>query len=453
MKEILEKGLNFIDGEFGWIIYEIFKITNISAFGEDIEVSYSQRRGGNVRVYNNGNFGFTTFTNPEDVVLAAKKSSYLSKLEKKKEVSLKKMKPVRDKIYFELKNDPRKIPISEKVEIVKNYNKIFLDAKDRIRNTIIIYNEVDLKKFILRTDGSYIEENRVYSGISFSTFAFDGSRVQPFYKSFGDQRGFDTILNKEKDIEEAISNAFLLLKSEKVQGGIYTAVLDPEIAGVFIHEAFGHLSEADHVYRNEKLKEMMKPGKVVGSEFLNVIDDGSIIGERGSYKYDDEGTPSSKTYIIKNGIINSRLHSIYTASLMDEEFTGNARAINYRFPPIVRMSNTYIEKGDKSFEELIGDIKYGIYVKGALGGQTELEMFTFSAQCGYIIKDGKIKEPVRDVILSGNVFETLKNIDAIGNDLKLHGGIGGCGKNGQYPLPVSTGSPHIRIKNVLIGGR
>ncbi len=451
MKEILEKGLGFIDGELGWIIYEMAKITNISAFGEDIEVSYSERQGGNVRVYKSGNFGFATFTKLEDVSLAAKKSSYLSKLEKKSELPLKKPKIINDKFYPELKNDPRKISISEKIEIVRKYNKIFLEAKDKIQNAMIRYNEVEIKKFLLRTDGSYIEENRVYSGIAFGAFASDGSRVQPFYKTFGDQRGFDVVLNREKDIEEAISNALLLLKSEKVKGGIYTCILDPEIAGVFIHEAFGHLSEADHIYRNEKLKEIMKPGTLLGSEILNVVDDGSIVGERGFYKYDDEGVPSSKKYIIKNGILSSRLHSIYTASLMNEELTGNARAINYRFPPIVRMSSTYIEPGDKSFEELIGDIKEGIYIKGSLGGQTEFEMFTFSAQAAYIIKDGKVKEPLRDVILTGNVFETLKNIEAIGNDLELHGG--GCGRNGQFPLPVSTGSPHIRIKNVLIGGK
>ncbi|MEN3044452.1 MAG: TldD/PmbA family protein [Candidatus Hydrothermales bacterium] len=453
MKEILEKSLSYIDGELGWIIYEIAKITNIIAFGEDIEVSYSERQGGNVRVYKSGNFGFASFTKPEDVALAAKKSSSLSKFEKKSEIFLKKPLFISDKFYPKLGNDPRKVSISEKVELIKNYNKLFLNAKDKIRNAVIKYNEVDLKKFLLRTDGSYIEENRVYSGIAFSAFAIDGSRVQPFHDSFGDQRGFDTVLNREGDIERAISNAFLLLKSDKVEGGIYTAILDPDIAGVFIHEAFGHLSEADHIYRNERLKEIMKPGNRVGSEILNAIDDGSIVCERGFYKYDDEGTPSSKTYLIKNGILNSRLHSIYTASLMNEEFTGNARAINYRFPPIVRMSCTYIEPGEKNFEELIEDIKYGIYVKGSIGGQTELEMFTFSAQCGYIIKDGKIKEPVRDVILTGNVFETLKNIDAVGNDLVFRGGLGGCGKNGQYPLPVSTGSPHIRIKNILIGGK
>ncbi len=453
MKEIIEKGLSYIDGEIGWIIYEITEITNIVCFGEDIEVSNSKRYGGNVRVYNNGNFGFVTFTNPSDVISSAKKASILAKLEKKEKINLKNLKVIKDKFSPQLKNDPRKIPISEKVEIIKNYNKIFLDSKDRIRNAIIRYNETETKKIILRTDGTNIEEERIYTGIAFSAFAFDGSRVQPFMKSFGDQRGFDTILNKEKDIEEAISNAFLLLKSEKVEGGIYTVILDPDIAGVFIHEAFGHLSEADHLHRNEKLKEIMKIGKKMGSEILNVVDNGTLYGERGFYRYDDEGVPSSKTYLIKNGIFNSRLHSIYTASSMDEELTGNARAINYRFSPIVRMSCTYIEPGEKSFEEVVDEIKYGLYVKGSIGGQTEIEMFTFSAQIAYLIENGKIKKPIRDVILTGNVFETLKNIDAVCNDLKIHGGLGGCGKNGQFPLPVSTGSPHIRVKNVLIGGK
>jgi TldD protein len=453
MKEIIEKGLSYIDGDFGWITYEMTEITNIICFGEDVEISHSKRYGGNVRVYKNGNFGFVAFTNPSDVTPSAKKASILAKLEKKGEINLKNLKVIKDKFSPDLKNDPRKIPISEKIEIIKNYNKIFLDSKDRIRNAFIRYNETETKKIILRTDGTHIEEERVYTGIGFSAFAFDGFRVQPFTKTFGDQRGFDTILNREKDIEEAISNAFLLLKSEKVEGGIYTVILDSEIAGVFIHEAFGHLSEADHLHKNEKLKEMMKIGKRVGSEILNVVDNGTLYHERGFYKYDDEGTPSSKTYLIKNGVLNSRLHSIYTASIMDEEPTGNARAINYKFPPIVRMSCTYIEPGEKSFEEVLNEIKYGLYVKGSIGGQTEMEMFTFSAQMAYLIENGKVKKPLRDVILTGNVFETLKNIDAVCNDLKIHGGLGGCGKNGQFPLPVSHGSPHIRIKNVLIGGK
>jgi TldD protein len=138
---------------------------------------------------------------------------------------------------------------------------------------------------------------------------------------------------------------------------------------------------------------------------------------------------------------------------MGEQPTGNARAITYGYQPIVRMSNTYIEPRQWAFEDLVADTGEGLYCCGALGGQTDIEMFTFSAEEAFVIRDGRIAERVREVVLTGNVFETLANIDAIGNDLTLFGGLGGCGKGGQFPLRVSTGAPHIRIRNCLVGGR
>jgi TldD protein len=137
---------------------------------------------------------------------------------------------------------------------------------------------------------------------------------------------------------------------------------------------------------------------------------------------------------------------------MGEKPTGNARAINYLYPPIVRMTNTYIEPGSTTFQDMIGDIKEGIYARDWYGGTTSLEMFTFSAGEAYMIRNGKVEELLRSVVLTGNVFATLNNIDAIGNDLDMNQG-GGCGKAGQSPLPVSNGSPHIRIRNCLIGGQ
>jgi TldD protein len=137
---------------------------------------------------------------------------------------------------------------------------------------------------------------------------------------------------------------------------------------------------------------------------------------------------------------------------MNEKPTGNARAVSYRFPPIVRMTNTYIEPGVVSFNDMIADIKEGIYAKNCYGGMTSMEMFTFSAGEAYMIRNGKIAEMLRPVTLTGNVFTTLKNMDAVGNDLDFNQG-GGCGKAAQAPLPVGTGSPHIRIRHCLIGGK
>jgi len=195
----------------------------------------------------------------------------------------------------------------------------------------------------------------------------------------------------------------------------------------------------------------MTLGKIFGSSQLNIVDSGELPGLRGSYKYDDEGVLSTKSYLIREGKLVGRLHSRETAAKMNEKPTGNARAISYRFPPIVRMSNTYIEPGDTAFNDMISDIKQGIYAKNWYGGTTSMEMFTFSAGEAYMIRNGKIAEAIRPVVLTGNVFDTLKNIDAIGNDLGMNQG-GGCGKGGQSPLPVSNGSPHIRISKCLIGG-
>jgi TldD protein len=229
-------------------------------------------------------------------------------------------------------------------------------------------------------------------------------------------------------------------------------VTDQRLAGVFIHEAFGHLSEADFVYENPKARQMMTMGRRFGKGLLNVFDDGSIPNQRGTTLYDDEGTPARRNWLIRNGELVGRLHSRQTAAKMGEKASGNARAINYRFAPIVRMTNTAIDNGDTTFEDMIKDIELGIYACEAYGGQTQLENFSFSSAYAYMIRKGKIAEMVKDVILAGNLFSTLDNIDAIGNDFKWMNTGGGCGKGNQFPLPVGMGAPHIRIQNVVIGG-
>ena len=200
----------------------------------------------------------------------------------------------------------------------------------------------------------------------------------------------------------------------------------------------------------------MKFGRRFGKKILNVCDGASYPGRRGSYKFDDEGTPSSLTHMIREGILQGRLHSRETAGKMREFATGNARTIGYRFPPICRMTNTFIDAGEAEFEDMLEGIEYGIYASGSGSGNTSKGMFTFSAEKGFIIRNGKVEEIVRDVVLTGNVFDTMANIDMIGKDLTFSKG-GGCGRSYgqrlQYPLPVSMGSPHVRIQNVLIGGK
>jgi TldD protein len=289
--------------------------------------------------------------------------------------------------------------------------------------------------------------------VSTVAIARDGDNVQQSHESCAGPFGFEFVQDREEMARTAARRAVELLKAKPVVGGNYTVVTDQMLAGVFVHEAFGHLSESDFVYENPKAKEMMVLGRRFGKDILNVYDDGTIPGQRGTHRFDDEGTPTRHNNLIKDGILVGRLHSRETAAKMGEKATGNARAINYRFPPIVRMTNTAIENGTTSFEDMIKDIKLGIYACDAYGGETMLENFSFSSGHAYMIRDGQIAEMVKDVILSGNLFTTLANIDAIGNDFKWLAVGGGCGKGSQAPLPVGMGAPHIRIQNIVIGGQ
>lgn len=455
IKEIFLKLSKEKDVRYGELRVEESEITSISFRGKELEeLSISKSKGGNIRILGRYGWGFVSFNeiNPKSIRDYFDQAYRASNLISGEDLDIEYSGPVVDRVVIPMEKDFRLVPLEEKKRLLSEYNNIMLSFSPKIQSTQVRYNDRFTKRHFVNTEGvDIVQERGDITGVLVA-IAKEGDLVEQYHFSTGGIGGFQIIEGLHNEALHTAEMAVKLLSAPVVKGGEYTVVLDQRLAGVFIHEAFGHLSEADHVYENKKLKELMVIGKKFGPDFLNVVDDPTYQGLRGSYRYDDEGVLARKTYLIKDGVLVGRLHSRETAKKMGERITGNARAINYRFQPIVRMSNTYIEPGNHSFEELISDIKYGIYAVGAYGGQTSMEMFTFSAQEGYIIENGRIKDMVRDVVLTGNVFITLQNIEGIGNDLKFSQG-GGCGKGGQSPLPVSTGSPHIRIRNVVIGGR
>ena len=205
------------------------------------------------------------------------------------------------------------------------------------------------------------------------------------------------------------------------------------------------------VYENPDLMEVMTMGRRFGPRNLQIYDGAAPQGHRGSYAFDDEGAPATTTQLIKDGELVGRLHSRETAGQLDEAPTGNARCLSYQYPPIVRMTNTWIERGDTPADSLIDDVDEGVFARNWLGGQTNGEMFTFAAGEAWMIRDGQLAEPIRDVTLSGNVFKTLGDIEAIGDDFYWDES-GGCGKAGQGGMPVGVGGPSLRIRDVVVGG-
>ncbi len=426
--------------------------SHITYRGRELEsIGRATAAGGNVRALVRGGWGFSSFNSFDElsgrVGLAVEQAQFAGRGESQ----LAPVAPVVDIVPGEVAESPVAMPLAEKKRLLDEYNETIWGTP-QIQTANISYTDSHRKVIFLSSAGSYIEQERADVALRLAAVAAKDGEVQQVGLSLGSRGDFSAIQGLHQPVETMAQHAVALLTAPQVEGGEYTVVLDPVLAGVFVHEAFGHLSESDFVYEDDRMRQIMTLGKQFGSDQLNVVDSAALPGLRGSYKYDDEGVPAVKTYLIREGKLVGRLHSRETAAKMNEAPTGNARAINYRYPPIVRMTNTYIEPGSVSFEEMIADIKEGIYAKNWYGGMTSMEMFTFSAGEAYMIRNGRIAEALRPVVLTGNVFETLKNIDAIGNDLDMNQG-GGCGKGGQSPLPVSNGSPHIRIRHCLVGGR
>jgi TldD protein len=427
--------------------------TAIAFRGKQLDaVDRSFALAGGIRACHKGGWSFVTFNGLKELEERIKEAISQAKLVGKETTQLAIVEPIEDYVAVDLKRDPRSVSLKDKRQLLEAYNQLILDYDPRIQTTMTSLSDRFSTKTFINSTGSCIIQERLDVNGRFAAIAKrENGIVRQGYESIHSGNDFDVLVGIESQVLGAAERAVRQLEAKPVKGGQYTVVLDPYLAGVFIHEAFGHLSEADFVYENPKMQELLTLGKPLGIEQLNVIDDATLENLPGSMKYDDEGVPGQRKYLIKNGVLTERLHSRETAGKMQEAPTGNARAIRASYPPIVRMTNTAIEPGETPLEEIFEGISEGVYAVRMLGGQTNGEMFTFAAAEGYMIRDGKIAEPVSDVTLTGNVFQTLKDINAISNDTLYTNG--GCGKGGQMPLPVSVGGPHIRIKNVVVGGR
>jgi len=262
--------------------------------------------------------------------------------------------------------------------------------------------------------------------------------------AFTDLVGFEPLLE-----ESLAEHQDYLLNSEPVVPGKYPVIFAPIVTGVFVHECFGHKSESDFMIGDEATRQEWKLGKKVACEDLTIAETGNIIGN-GYTPYDDEGNKATMTYLIKNGILTGRLHNAESAADLGESVTGNGRAVNFEYEPIVRMTTTYIDKGPKTYDELIAETENGILLKTVSHG-SGMSTFTIAPILAYTVKNGKIDKPVRVSVVTGNVFEALGDIDGITNKVEMKSFVGGgCGKMRQFPLPVGFGGPYIRVNNMTV---
>ncbi len=348
--------------------------------------------------------------------------------------------------------DPLKIPIDEKVDILKRADVSARGYSKEIVQVTAQYID-SVKEFIVaNTEGTCSEDRVTIVTLAVHSLGKRGDIIRSGWKVGSRSCGFEIFeeTSPEHIGSESARIAILQLDAKPAPAGTFTVVLSSKAGGTMIHEACGHGLEADFIDKGVSVYSGQL-GKKVASDLITVIDDGTMPGMRGSSRFDEEGNPSQKVILIEKGILRRFLHSGKTSKKMNVQPTGNGRRESYRHLPIPRMRNTYIAPGTMDPAAVISQVEKGVFVADMGGGEVDTISGNFVFHCSeaYMIRDGKVCEPIRDATLTGNGPEILKMIDAVGSDLGFQNGT--CGKEGQS-VPVSNAQPTIRIPRIVVGG-
>ncbi|MDH5481414.1 MAG: TldD/PmbA family protein [Candidatus Bathyarchaeota archaeon] len=434
----------------------------IEAVNKEIRtVSEIHNIGIGVRVfYNKGNgFSFSNILDQENIANAVETAMKIAKASTKKtllKLKLATVKPVTNKQVTNVSKHPRDVSLDEKKDLCLRQCKVAMGKSKLIANVTSMFAEYHGTIHYSNSEGTRVSYEPLLIGLGVSCVAKKGETIVDARDRHGGSVGLNTFEEEmhtpEKMAENAADWAIEKLKAKAAPAGKFESFIDPRLAGVLAHESFGHLSEADGVIIG-MTPLAGKIGQKLGTEMVTIIDEG--LPRKGGYNiyFDDEGVPCDRVEILKKGTLNSYLHSRETAHRLKMKPTGNARSQDYSFEPIVRMRNTYFDVGDWKSEEALDELEEGIYAIDTAGGQVEATgTFLFKAVRGYWVEKGEIKYPLRDVALTGNILEFLKNVVAVCNDLEISSTpFGGCGKMEQRAL-VGSGGPHIKVRDVLFGG-
>jgi TldD protein len=459
LKDTLTKVVDVAANKFGADYVEVraqklFK-TMLTIKEERVEAAKEGIENGvAIRVLVNGACGFASICsfNAETLLDAVSQAYRMAKAASQKlksPIKLVESKAFEDRVSVKPKKDPSKIPVGDKIGITSAIAKTILEYDNCVKSCTVDYLDLTGTSYFLNNEGTYIEQDKLYVWARVLVTAKKGDVFTFSREEIGSTSGYEAFDVETPEVvgERAAKRAVEQLKAKTPKGGTFPVVLGPNVVGVFVHEAFGHLAEADLTLSGSVL--MGKLGKKVASEVVTIYDDGTLEGAFGSFKYDDEGVPAQKTLLVEDGVVVGLMHNRETAQKFDAKPTGNARAEDFRVEPIIRMRNTFLAPKDHSFEELFEGIKFGYYFKSFRGGQANLDgTFQVGIQESYEIVKGEVGEPVRNASISGNTLETLHKVDAVGEDFELWPGR--CSK-GQTAF-VCDGGPHIRVKGVLVGG-
>jgi len=439
-------------GDFAEIFFEQSSTTTIVHDDKRLEnVSSSFDRGFGVRVLSDTKTAYGSTNDVASLLELAKSVSKAAGKRGQPNVPLK-FKTVSPKFNLTIKQHPFGVPLKRKTEAALRAADVAWNMGAEIRQVRVTYRDKVRKIEIATSDGRIAKDEQPETLFLVHVVVSDGKVLQTGYEPVGGTVGFELF---EKTPPEEVATlaarrAIRMLKAAHVKAGQMPVILASDAGGTMIHEAVGHGLEGDLAGQGLSVYSGRK-GDRVASTLITVFDDSTISGRRGSFAFDDEGTPSQKTCLIENGILKNYLTDHIWAKREGTKPTGNGRRESYEYPPIVRMTNTIISPGKDNPDSIVRGTESGIYVTRMGGGQVNTVNgdFVFEVQEGYRIEHGKIGELVRGATLIGNGPKVLEIIDKVGTDLGFS--IGTCGKNGQE-VPVSSAQPTIRIPEIVVGG-
>ncbi|MHC1778857.1 MAG: TldD/PmbA family protein [Bacteroidales bacterium] len=345
------------------------------------------------------------------------------------------------------------ISVKERIPFLKEMNDLIFSKDSRVHKVMGRISDSNTRILFYNSEGtSACDERPMFSIVATCIMENDG-KVENGSSSRSFRGGFEFLTKELVDeiSEEVVSKTSFLFDAIRPKGGEMQVVMGAGSSGILLHEAIGHAFEADFNRQNTSIFSD-KLGKKVCSEKISVVDDGTIPYNRGSINIDDEGIPSQKTYMVKNGILTSYLHDRISAGYYKTQPTGNGRRESFRYMPLPRMRATYMENGEQTEAEIISSVKKGIYADNFSNGQVQIGAgdFTFFVKSGYMIENGKLTRPIKDINIIGNGPEALANIIAVANNLKIDNSTWSCGKE-QY-VAVSCGMPTVLVNRLNVGG-
>jgi len=356
--------------------------------------------------------------------------------------------------YYLINSPWEEVNADKKIPLLQKVNDRMLALDKRVTKVQVFFSDDNTHMMVANSDGRIVFDYQPMTRMfAFCAAEQDGRREENYYR-LGGRYGIDhyTDANLNRIAKTAVDRTVTLFDAVKPEGGEMEVVLAAGEAGIILHEAIGHGMEADFNRKGESLF-ADKIGKKIAEDFVTIVDDGTLPNMRGTINVDDEGNDSHKTVLVENGILKSYMHDHISSKHYEVEPTGNGRRQSFRHVPIPRMTNTYMLKGPHTKEEIIGSVKKGLYAEAFTNGEVNIGPgdFTFYLKSGYLIEDGKITRPVKDVNIIGNGPQVLKDFVMVGDDPQIGEGGGTCGKNGQR-APVTDGMPTTKVSKITVGG-